>query len=120
MEIEYLVIAAIGIIISIIILVKFLQMASDIRLLKEHFVSSSTNTSYNTYITKDEEIKGIIRKNGGINYTMINGKVNFSDGKTGVIIYGDNNTYQIEGDAYIHNDIYQAIEALYDTLLNDN
>ncbi len=122
MEQLYFIGAILWIIVSIMLIVKFFQMANDIRSLKSHFVQPSTTVNDNAvHIDKDEVIKGIIRKNGGISYTMINGSVEFSDGKTGFIRYCDNDIYKIDeiADTSFY-DIYNAAEALYDHLLGSN
>lgn len=104
-------------------IVKFFQMVNDIRLLKTHFVPSSTTVTpiTVTHIDKDEVVKGIIRKNGGVNYTVVNGRVEFSDGKIGFIRCCDEDTYKISeiADTSFY-DIYNAAEALYDYLSNTN
>lgn len=123
MEIVYFLGAILWIVISIILIVKFFQMANDIRVLKSHFVPSSTAVNNNTvtHIGKDEVVKGIIRKNGGVNYTLINGRVEFSDGKTGFVRCCDNDTYKVDEIADIlFYDIYNAVEALYDHLSSSN
>lgn len=114
--------AILWIIISIVLIVKFFQMANDIRVLKSHFVPSSTAVNNNiVHINKDEVVKGIIRKNGGINYTLINGCVEYSDGKTGFIRCCDDDTYKVDEIADVSfYDIYNAAEALYDHLSSNN
>lgn len=123
MELLYFLGATLWIIMSIIMIVKFFQMANDIRLLKTYFVPSNTtiNTTTVTHINKDEVVKGIIRMNGGVNYTVVNGSVEFSDGKVGFIKCCDDDTYKVDeiADTSFY-DIYNAVEALYDHLSRSN
>lgn len=104
-------------ILSIIMIVKFFQMTSDIRQLKEHFVKANNRSESN--IGQNEEIKGTIRKNG-VTYKVYNGSTMFSDGKSGLITYLGNGkvSVNIAGEDKSFNDVYYAAEALHDYLSN--
>ena len=112
MDILNLIHCIVGTIVSIITIVKFFQMASDIRAMKRYFVKEQSGVS----IRPDERITGIIRNNG-ITYVVVNGSTKFSDGKVGYIKYLSDGkcSVSIDGKDMIFADVYYAAEALYKT-----
>lgn len=110
MENLYLIFSIVGAVITIIAVIKFFQMASDIRALRRHFVKELSRNS----IGFNEEITGTL-KGGGITYVVTNGSTKFSDGKVGYIKYLPDGqcAIPIMGDKMVFADVYYAAEALY-------
>lgn len=107
-------------ILSIIVIVKFFQMSSDLRALKKHFIPNAEEC--NTIPTYDpaEEVKGAI-KTKGVKYTIKNDVATFSDGKVGLIMFYPHQTkWSFRTDDFVSDkkyaDVYYAAEALYDHL----
>lgn len=109
----YLIFSIIVAIVSIVTLVKFFQIASDIRAMRRYFVKEQPGPA----IRQDERITGAIR-GSGITYVVVNGSTRFSDGKTGYIKYLPDGqcSISIDGKDVVFADVYYAAEALYQTL----
>lgn len=105
-------------ILYIVIVVKFFQMASDIRTIKNIQLRSlpippTERASNGERIADSEEVTGKI---GLITYSSIGNNVEFSDGIKGEILrYSGFSECSVidDGYEYLYNDIYYAIEALY-------
>lgn len=112
MENLYLILSIAAVIVSIIAIIKFFQMASDVRALKQHFVKEETSIP----IGFNEEVHGTIRGRD-ITYVVMNGSTKFSDGKVGYIKYMPNGKYTVPTIRdKVFGDIYYAAEALYESL----
>lgn len=117
METLYFITGLAWIIISIIMIVKFFQISSDLRALKRHFIP---NLEYQTVYDPSEEIKGIIKSNG-ITYSIINEVATFSNGKTGFVFFlPQEQKWSFRTNDYVSDkkyiDVYYAAEALYDQI----
>lgn len=105
-------------IISIIMVVKFFQMASDLRALRKHFIQN-TDTPIPAY-NPAEEVKGVFKAKG-VTYTIKNEVATFSDGKVGLIMFYPHQTkWSFRTDDFVSDDkyadVYYAAEALYNHL----
>lgn len=120
METLYFIAGLAWAIISIIMVVKFFQISSDLRALKRYFIPTIEHHNGVPLYNPNEEIKGIIKSNG-ITYSIINEVAAFSDGKTGAIMFfPEDRKWSFKTDNYESDkryiDVYYAAEALYDQI----
>lgn len=121
METLYFIVGLAWAIISIIMVVKFFQMSSDLRALKRYFIPTIGHHDGVTPYNPNEEIKGIIKFNG-ITYSIINEVAVFSDGKAGTIMFfPEDRKWSFKTDNYESDeryiDVYYAAEALYNEII---